>query len=204
MKKKLFALLALVMTAMTASAVTGYELTKGTLTACDIAFYIDGALENPVTEAPEGATVIVKVIAAEENWTVSEITADGYTTYDAATTRRAPAITKNIVISWYTGNENNTYQFTMPKGNVQVHVTCVEASEGLEVLVENAEHKITESFDEKMKTGTLTDAEKKKLYNLREAYRAARNVFDNPASTDAEKAAARLQFLQALRSESLM
>ena len=92
MKQKLFLMLALVMTAMTASAVSGYKLTKGTLTACDIAFYIDGDLENPVTEAAEGATVIVKVIAAEENWTVSEITADDYTTYDATKTqsRRSP------------------------------------------------------------------------------------------------------------------
>ena len=204
MKKKLFVLLALVMTAMTASAVTGYELTKGTLTACDIAFYIDGDLENPVTEAPEGATVIVKVKPAEENWTVSEITANGYTNYDAAMTRRAPAITKNIEISWSSGNENNTYQFTMPRGNVQVHVTCTEPAQSLYVLIINAEQKITESFDEKMKTGTLTDAEKTKLYNIREAYRAARNVYDNPASTEEERAAARLQYLQALRSEGLM
>ena len=192
---------------LVSTAANAFDLVPGTLSECTIQFFIAGDLNTPVTSANKGQTVVVKVTAAHENWVVSTMSADGYTSFEEAKSRRTaptPSIIKDIVTPWNTGDENNTYEFVMPEANVQVHVACVEASKGLEVVVESAEQLITEKYDEKIKNGTITPAEMDAFISLREAYRQARNVFDNPEATDAEKAAARLLFLKALRTEALL
>ena len=60
MKKKLFALLALAMTTMTASAIDGYELSVGTNEHGTLTFKVG---ENTVTTANEGDVVSVIVKA---------------------------------------------------------------------------------------------------------------------------------------------
>ena len=91
MKKKLFALLALVMTAMTVSAidVPTYSLTKadGAEAHGTITFKVDGAA---VTSAAEGKTVTM-TIAPADNWIVGTVSGQWYAAM-AKARRRTPGI----------------------------------------------------------------------------------------------------------------
>lgn len=117
--KKLFALLALVMTAMTASAVDEptYPLTpkeiggKGTIT-----FKVDN---NVVTEAPEGATVTLTV-AAPDGLSVGSVTGIWNAVIAAARNRAMEtSLEKDITL---TSAGENTWTFTMERAEAEISV----------------------------------------------------------------------------------
>ena len=120
MKQKLLALLALVMTAMTASAVVEptYPLTpkesggEGTIT-----FKVDN---NVVTKAPEGATVTLTV-AAPDGFSVGSVT--GQWSAAVAATRGSSAqevaMLKDITL---TSAGENTWTFTMERAEAVISI----------------------------------------------------------------------------------
>ena len=120
MKQKLLALLALVMTAMTASAVVEptYPLTpkesggEGTIT-----FKVDN---NVVTKAPEGATVTLTV-AAPDGFSVGSVT--GQWSAAVAATRGSSAqevaMLKDIA---FTSDGENTWTFTMERAEAVISI----------------------------------------------------------------------------------
>ena len=120
MKQKLLALLALVMTAMTASAVVEptYPLTpkesggEGTIT-----FKVDN---NVVTKAPEGATVTLTV-AAPDGFSVGSVT--GQWSAAIAATRGSSAqevaMLKDITL---TSDGENTWTFTMERAEAVISI----------------------------------------------------------------------------------
>ena len=120
MKQKLLALLALVMTAMTASAVVEptYPLTpkesggEGTIT-----FKVDN---NVVTKAPEGATVTLTV-AAPDGFSVGSVT--GQWSAAVAATRGSGAsevaMLKDIA---FTSAGENTWTFTMERAEAVISI----------------------------------------------------------------------------------
>lgn len=120
MKQKLLALLALVMTAMTASAVVEptYPLTpkesggEGTIT-----FKVDN---NVVTKAPEGATVTLTV-AAPDGFSIGSVT--GQWSAAVAATRGSSAqevaMLKDIA---FTSDGENTWTFTMERAEAEISI----------------------------------------------------------------------------------
>lgn len=112
MKKKLFMLLALVMTVMTASA---YDLTVGTNAHGTITFKVDGGI---VTTAEEGQTVTVE-ITPDANWVVNQPSGTWY----AAVTRAADIdLLKDVTLSPVSG-QTNQWTFTMARANVEISAT---------------------------------------------------------------------------------
>ena len=117
--KKLFALLALVMTAMTASAVDEptYPLTpkeiggKGTIT-----FKVDN---NVVTEAPEGATVTMS-ITPPGGLSVGSVTGIWKAVIAAARNRAMEtSLEKDITL---TSAGENTWTFTMERAEAEISI----------------------------------------------------------------------------------
>jgi hypothetical protein len=122
MKKKLFALLALVMTAMTVSAkdVPTYSLTKadGAEAHGTITFKVDGAA---VTSAAEGKTVTM-TIAPADNWIVGTVSGQWYAAI-AATRRQAPIdLLTGITLTPVQGQDNQ-WTFTMQRANAEISCT---------------------------------------------------------------------------------
>ena len=122
MKKKLFALLALVMTAMTVSAkdVPTYSLTKadGAEAHGTITFKVDGA---DVTSAAEGKTVTMPIIPAD-NWIVGTVSGQWYAAI-AATRRQAPIdLLTGITLTPVQGQDNQ-WTFTMQRANAEISCT---------------------------------------------------------------------------------
>ena len=131
MKKKIFSLLALVMTAMTASAidVPSYNLTKteGAVAHGTVQFNVgeDENLQENVTTAKEGDLVTV-IITPDTGYAVDEATGKWYAA--VANSRRIQAETPEIeLISDITltpdNSLENTWSFTMERANVQISVT---------------------------------------------------------------------------------
>ena len=116
--KKIFALLALVMVAMTASAVSGYTLTTkaehGT-----IAFKVNGTAiaEGEAPIAPAGATVTVTV-EPHTGWQTKGVTAKQFTDWGNAKSRGI-GIETDVTLT----GSGNEYTFTMPAYNVEVSAT---------------------------------------------------------------------------------
>ena len=138
MKKKIFSLLALVMTAMTASAIDApsYNLTAvtehGTVT-----FKVG---ENTVTTAKEGDVVTVSVEPAT-GYAVDEATGK----WDAAvaSSRRIPAAGTEIgLVSDMTltpdNSLENTWSFTMERANAELSVNTGEPSARITIVFEDA------------------------------------------------------------------
>ena len=118
MKKKLFSMLALVMTVMTASAISGYQLTVGTNEHGTVIFKVGG---NTVTTAAEGATVTVE-ITPEANWSTGTIKGLWYAAIANAPRRAADIdLLKDFELTPVEGNEN-AYTFVMKRANVEVSV----------------------------------------------------------------------------------
>lgn len=120
MKQKLLALLALVMTAMTASAVVEptYPLTpKESGGVGTITFKVDN---NVVTKAPEGATVTLTV-AAPDGFSVGSVT--GQWSAAVAATRGSSAqevaMLKDITL---TSAGENTWTFTMERAEAVISI----------------------------------------------------------------------------------
>lgn len=123
MKKKLFALLALVMTAMTVSAkdVPTYSLTKadGAEAHGTITFKVDGAA---VTSAAEGKTVTM-TIAPADNWIVGTVSGQWYAAM-AKARRRTPGIDLlDKVTLTPVGGQTNQWTFTMQRANAEISCT---------------------------------------------------------------------------------
>ena len=125
MKKKLFALLALVMTAMTASAIDApkYSLTKaeGAEAHGTIAFNVG---ENSVTSAAEGDVVTVSV-TPDEGYVVKGVTGQWYASWNIAAApkrHRAPALLNAISLTPVEGAENQ-WSFTMERANAEISAT---------------------------------------------------------------------------------
>ena len=123
MKKKLFALLALVMTAMTVSAkdVPTYSLTKadGAEAHGTITFKVDGAA---VTSAAEGKTVTM-TIAPADNWIVGTVSGQWYAAM-AKARRRTPGIDLlDKVTLTPVGGQTNLWTFTMQRANAEISCT---------------------------------------------------------------------------------
>ena len=117
----------------------------------------------------------------------------------------APTIVKNITPQW---EEQNTYSFFMPDANALVDVVCDESPEALIVVIEKAEENVTDWINDNLNelidnVGNPEHPLVKKLMDIREAYRNARNFYDNPDSTEAEIKEARQLFLDALKREKL-
>ena len=122
MKKKLFALLVLLMTVMTASAidVPTYSLTKadGAEAHGTITFKVDGAA---VTSAAEGKTVTM-TIAPADNWIVGTVSGQWYAAM-AATRRQAPIDLLDKVTLTPVGGQTNQWTFTMQRANAEISCT---------------------------------------------------------------------------------
>ena len=198
-KYMLLVVLSVVSTAV--SAATKYSLTAGTLTDCSIKFYVN---DVEVTEAEKGQTVVVKVTPTTDGYVVGEFTVNATAGFGEAMVRRGPGLLKDVAGGWSSGDDPNVYQFTMPDANVLVHVTCVEAEDGLLALIRQAEKLITAAYDEKIRNKTITDIELTTMRNAVSSYGAARNVYDNPASTKSQMVDACTALLQGLSAAGLL
>lgn len=122
MKKKIFALLALVMTVMTASA---YKLTATVPEQGTISFAVGG---STVTEAAEGTTVTI-IISPEKGWATDGVTVMAYMGTDEMRSRtRAkvdPSLVRDIEVTPVKGKPNQ-FTFTMPAHHVEVSATFIE------------------------------------------------------------------------------
>ena len=205
MKKTFMLLLAMVCMSLTASA---YDLTVGTKEKCSVIFKVNG---NVVTTANKGDSVVVVVtpVTPEKEgvvYAVKDIQVKAYTSFGAAKTRsNSPAIVKNITPQW---EEQNTYSFFMPDANALVDVVCDESPEALIVVIEKAEENVTDWINDNLNelldnAGNPNHPLVKKLMDIREAYRKARNVYDNPDSSELQIETARQEFLDALKREKL-
>ena len=163
-----------------------------------------------MTTANKGDSVVVVTPDTPEQegvvYAVKDIQVKAYTSFGAAKTRsNGPAIVKNITPQW---EELNTYSFFMPDANALADVVCDESPEALIVVIEKAEETITDWINDHLNElldniGNPNHPLAKKLMEIREAYRNARNVYDNPDSTEAEIEEARQLFLDALKREKL-
>ena len=136
MKKKIFSLLALVMTAMTASAIDApsYNLTKteGAVAHGTVQFNVGEGenLQEHVTTAKEGDKVTV-IITPSTGYSVDEATGKWYAA--VANSRRIPAggspeigLLSDITLTFVSEDETTgvqTYTFEMARANVQFDVT---------------------------------------------------------------------------------
>ena len=116
MKKKIFMLLAMVMTVMTASA---YSLTVGTSEKGSVAFVVDN---QTVYTAEAGKTVTVK-ITPEPGYAACAITAEAIGEWGAAKARRRGAAAIDMLDAVETVKvKTNEYTFVMPTADVEVSV----------------------------------------------------------------------------------
>ena len=118
MKKKLFALLALVCMTLTASASAGYDLTAVASDYGTIAFTVDG---NARTYADEGEAVTV-TITPNTGYVVNEPSGQWYAAI-AATRRQAPIdLLTGITLTPVQGQDNQ-WTFTMQRANAEISCT---------------------------------------------------------------------------------
>ena len=119
MKKKIYALLAMVMVAMTASAdvIPTYALTKanGAEAHGSITFKVD---DNPVTSAKEGDVVTV-IVNQNSGWIINEVSGQWYA---AVAATRGVGILNAVTLTPVTG-ETNKWTFTMERANVEINCT---------------------------------------------------------------------------------
>ena len=111
MKKKIFALLAMVMVAMTASAKMGFSLKVGTSEHGTIAF--TNAEGTAIETAAEGQTVTVTVTPAE-GYVVNEVTGQWYA---AVAMTRGVGMLNDVTL---TAAGENKWTFVMERANVEI------------------------------------------------------------------------------------
>ena len=163
-----------------------------------------------MTTANKGDSVVVITPDTPEQegvvYAVKDIQVKAYTSFGAAKTRsNGLAIVKTLNPQW---EEQNTYSFFMPDANALADVVCDESPEALIVVIEKAEETVTDWINDHHNElldniGNPNNPLAKKLMDIREAYLNARNVYDNPNSTEAEIKEARQLFLDALKREKL-
>ena len=117
MKIKIFALLALVMVAMTASA---YELKVGTSAHGKVTFIVGS---NVTTEANKNDVVTVS-IALENGFVVSDISNKVYSEWEQADAPRRTSISVQDKVEM-TKVDDTTWTFIMPKANVEINVDYI-------------------------------------------------------------------------------
>ena len=126
MRKKIFALLAFVMAAMTASAkdVPTYSLTKadGAEAHGTITFKVG---ENAVTSAKEGDVVTVTITPAT-GWVVNQPSGQWFAAIAAAPQRRTGIDLLNAVTLTPVEGAENTYTFTMQRANAEFSVNYLK------------------------------------------------------------------------------
>ena len=121
MKKKIFSLLALAMTAMSASAldVPTYALSVGTNEHGSIAFTVNG---QAVQTAAEGDEVTV-TITADDDFIVNEPSGHWYAAVATSRQQRTPInLLGDITLAPVSGKENQ-WTFTMKRANAEVSTT---------------------------------------------------------------------------------
>lgn len=138
MKKKIFALLAMVMVAMTASA---YSLSVGTSEHGTIAFTNDEG--TAITTAAEGQTVTVTVTPAE-GYVVNEVSGQWYAA--VAMTRGVGMLNKVTL----TAAGDNKWKFTMERANVEISATYKKLIQASWITIGSA------TFDGTAKEPTVT------------------------------------------------
>lgn len=125
MKKKIFMLLALAVTVMTASASAGYSLKKGTSEHGTITFSVGG--NDNAASAAEGDVVTVTVTPAD-GYVVNEPTGEWQAAVAASRGQlRTPApagidLLKDVTLTPVTGQDNQ-WTFTMVRADVEVSAT---------------------------------------------------------------------------------
>ena len=118
MRKKIFALFVLLMAATTMSAAGKYDLVAGTSEHGTMTFKIGS---NVVSKANEG-DVVTLVITPAEGWAVGMIKGEWSMAWEGA---KAPRRAQNLDLLkdfelTPVDNEENTYTFTMKRGNAEV------------------------------------------------------------------------------------
>ena len=126
MKKKLFMLLALVMTAMTASA---YDLTVGTSEHGTITFKIDG---TTATSANENDVVTVEITPAT-GYVVNQPSGTWYAAVAGARSNAPIDLLKDVEL---TAAGTNTWTFTMKRANVEISATYKKLLTNTDITVQ--------------------------------------------------------------------
>ena len=125
--RKIFALLALVMTVMTASA---YDLKVGTSEHGTVTFKVGG---STVTTADEGQTVTVEITPAE-GWAVGEVTGTWYAA--VAATRTDINLLKDVTLSPVSG-QTNQWTFTMQRAYVEISSTYKKLLTNTDITIDD-------------------------------------------------------------------
>ena len=118
MKRKLLSLLALVSMTLTASAISGYQLSTGTSEHGQLKFMVNNA---EVTTAQEGVVVTV-VVTPDDNWSTKTVTAQAYAEWgDAQAPQHRAGVTILDDLTVSSTDNVNEWTFTMPATKVQVN-----------------------------------------------------------------------------------
>ena len=186
MKKKIFSLLAVVMTVMTASAieVPTYSLNKadGAEAHGTIKFYVGTDLTNAVTKAAEGATVTM-TITPDDGWSAG--TPTGIWSAAEAKAPNRVDMEKDITLNYQSTDANGvaTYTFEMIRANAEISCAykklmtnaditiddipdqtyagqplkpAVTVKDGTTTLVEDTHYSVSYSNNTNAGTGTVT------------------------------------------------
>jgi hypothetical protein len=132
MKRKIFSLLALVMSVMTASA---YELNAVTSEQGSISFTV-GETTNATT-AEEGQTVTV-IITPSTGWVVNQPSGTWYAA--VAATRTDIDLLKDVTLTFDSEDATTkakTYHFTMARANVEISSTYKKLLTNSDITIEN-------------------------------------------------------------------
>ena len=138
MKQKIFCLLVLVMTVLTASAdaVPTYSLNlaNGAEANGTIKFYVGENLTDAVTAAPEGATVTM-TITPNDGWVVNTDKVTGL--WDAAVTRSNVPMAKDITLNAVADTDVPTYTFTMLRANAEFSCAYKKLMTNSDITIED-------------------------------------------------------------------
>lgn len=150
MKKKIFALLALVMTAMTASATAGYSLNAASSDCGTIAFTVGG---ETATTALEGDVVTVTVTPAT-GYVVKDIAGEWYA---AVAATRGIGTLKDVEFTRVEGQQNQ-WTFKMERANVEVSATYTKLPPAVAVEASDASNEEKEIAGVTMNMAVAEDA----------------------------------------------
>lgn len=132
MKKKLFSLLVLVMTAMTASA---FDLKAGTNEHGTIAFTVGG---NAATTANEGDEVTVTV-TAREGYVLNEVSGQWVAAEAKAPGRRTIDMVQDITLTFVSEDATTkarTYTFEMIRANVEISAAYKKLMTNMDITID--------------------------------------------------------------------
>ena len=127
MKQKIFMLLAMIMTVMTASAEAGFELKMGTSEHGTIAFKVDG---KTAEYADEGDVVTVEITPAT-GYVVNEVSGQWYA---ATAATRSIDLLSEVELKAVDGKDNQ-WTFTMERANVEISATYKKLLSSTDITV---------------------------------------------------------------------